>query len=159
MAEVLPQIRLRADAQSPEASSKVDTLKSPPLRDGTNSIDNGRVKPLESVEGETPSLEQLGKITVLVQQLILLLQHDIYQIRKIIPANLCKPFQVIRQLLRAGLPPRKNEEIRKQSILYHTYVAEYLGHWEWVVLRYCAGYPQQNEYPKYTAFKDALRRL
>lgn len=50
MAEVLPQIRVRADAQSREASSMMDTYKSPPLRDATNGMGNGRVTSPENVE-------------------------------------------------------------------------------------------------------------
>ena len=56
MAEGLPQIRVRADRQLREASSKVETPKALPLRDATNNTGNGRVASTEGVEGETPSL-------------------------------------------------------------------------------------------------------
>lgn len=55
MAEVLPQIRVRADTQSREASFKVETPTVLPLTDATNNTGNGRIISPESVEGETPS--------------------------------------------------------------------------------------------------------
>ena len=54
MAEVLPQIRPRADTQPREADSKLETPTILPLRDATNYTGNGRLNSSESVEGEIP---------------------------------------------------------------------------------------------------------
>ena len=54
MAEVLPQIRVRADTQSREVNSKVETATALPLRDETNDTGNRRISSPETVEGETP---------------------------------------------------------------------------------------------------------
>ena len=82
MAEVLPQIRLRADTQSQEATSTGETPRILPLRDATNSAGNGRAPAPESVEGETPSSlsgfstkEQPATETILSDLLTLLFQH------------------------------------------------------------------------------------
>ena len=56
MAEVLPQIRVRADTQSREVSSKVETATALPLRDATNDASNGRISSPETLEGEIPAL-------------------------------------------------------------------------------------------------------
>lgn len=42
----------------------MDTYKSPPLRDATNGMGNGRVTSPENVEGETPSMKQLGNCCI-----------------------------------------------------------------------------------------------
>lgn len=134
MAEVLPQIRVRADTQSREASSKVATPAILPLRDATNNTGNGRVIAPESVEGEIPSqlagfgnMAQPTTTNIFAEPLTPLLQHDSYQIPKAIQASSCKPFLAIRRMLRASLPGQRNGEIRKQLTLYHTYVSECLG--------------------------------
>lgn len=54
MAEVLPQIRVRADTQSREVNSKVETAIALPLSDATDDAGNGRISSPETVEGETP---------------------------------------------------------------------------------------------------------
>ena len=54
MAEVLPQVGGRADTQSREVGSKMETPIVPPLRDTTNNTKNGRMITSESVEGEIP---------------------------------------------------------------------------------------------------------
>lgn len=56
MAEVVPQIRVRADTQSREMSSKVETATALPLRDATNDAGNVRMSSPETVEGEIPGL-------------------------------------------------------------------------------------------------------
>ena len=56
MAEVLPQIRVRADTQSREVNARVETPIALPLRDATNDAGNGRISSPETVEGETPGL-------------------------------------------------------------------------------------------------------
>ena len=55
MAEVLPQIRVRAATQSRDAGSKMEPPSSQPLKDATNGTGNGRIILPESAEGETPS--------------------------------------------------------------------------------------------------------
>lgn len=55
MAEVLPQIRVRSDTQSREASSKVEAPAALLWRDATNNTGNGRKTSPDSVEGETLS--------------------------------------------------------------------------------------------------------
>lgn len=52
MVEVLPQIRMRAEMQSRETGSKVETPTVLPLRDATNNIGTGRITSTESLEGE-----------------------------------------------------------------------------------------------------------
>ena len=135
MAEVLPQIRLRADTQSREASSNVESPTILPLKDATNNVGNGRVTSPESVEGKTPSLlpgvSNMGRPTtatkMLAELLTLLFQHDNYQTPKAIQASSCRPSQVIRRMPRPSLPPGRNEEIHKQLTLYHTYVMKCLN--------------------------------
>ena len=56
MAEVLPQVGGRADTQSREVGSKLDTPTILPLRDATNNANNGRTITSESVEGEIPPM-------------------------------------------------------------------------------------------------------
>ena len=55
MAEVLPQIRVRAATQSRDAGSKMEPPANQPLKDATNGTANGRIILPESAEGETPS--------------------------------------------------------------------------------------------------------
>ena len=55
MAEVLPQIRVRAATQSRDAGSKMEPPSSQPLKEATNGTGNGRIVLPESAEGETPS--------------------------------------------------------------------------------------------------------
>lgn len=54
MAEVLSQIRVRADTQSREAGFKVETATALPLRDAANDASNGRISSTETGEGEIP---------------------------------------------------------------------------------------------------------
>ena len=130
MAEVLPQVRVRADTQSREASSRVELSTHLPLKDTTNNAGNGRGTAPESVEGEIPSqlppFNNMEQPTpkILAKLLTPILQREIYQIPKAILASSCKLSQATRQVLRASLPQQRIEEIRKQLILYHTYVAE-----------------------------------
>lgn len=56
MAEVLPQVRGRADTQSREVGSKLETPTVLPLRDTTNNTSSGRMITSESVEGEIPRM-------------------------------------------------------------------------------------------------------
>ena len=130
MAEVLPQVRVRADTQSRETTSRVETSTHLPLKDTTITSGNGRVIAPESVEGETPSqlppFNNMEQPTpkVLAELLTPGLQLEIYRIPKATQASSCKLSQATRQVLRASLPQSRNGEIRKQLILYHTYVAE-----------------------------------
>ena len=55
MAEVLPQIRVRAATQSRDAGSKMESPANQPLKDASNGTANGRIILPESAEGETPS--------------------------------------------------------------------------------------------------------
>ena len=56
MAEVLPQLRGRADTQSRGVGSKLETPTVLPLREATNNSRNGRITTSESVEGERPCM-------------------------------------------------------------------------------------------------------
>ena len=56
MAEVLPQVGGRADTQSREVGSRLETPTVMPLRDTTNNTSSGRMITSESVEGEIPRM-------------------------------------------------------------------------------------------------------
>ena len=131
MAEVLPQIRVRAATQSRDAGSKMEPPANQPLKDATNGTANGRVILPESAEGETPpqlpgfsNIDQPQTTSLFAEPLTLLSQHDSCPPPKAIQASSCSPFQVAKRILQAGLQCRTNEGIRKQLTLYHTYVME-----------------------------------
>ena len=56
MAEVLPKVGGRADSQSREVGSKLETPTVLPLRDTTNNASNGHIIVSDSVEGEIPRM-------------------------------------------------------------------------------------------------------
>ena len=133
MAEVLPQIRVRAATQSRDAGSKMEPPANQPLKDATNGTANGRIILPESAEGETPSqlpgfsnIDQPRTTNLYAESLTLLSQHDSCLPPKAIQASSCSPFQAVKRMLPTGLQCRRNGEIRKQLTLYHTYVSVYL---------------------------------
>ena len=134
MAEVLPQIRVRAATQSRDSGSKMELPANQPLKDATNGTANGRINGPESAEGKTPSqlpgfsnILQPQTTNLLTEPLTVLSQHDSFLPPKAIQASSCSPFQAAKRMLQAGLQCRRNGEIRKQLILYHTYVSECLA--------------------------------
>ena len=133
MAEVLPQIRVRAATQSRDAGSKMEPPAVQPLKDATNGTGNGRITLPESAEGETPSqlpgfsnTAQPQTTNLFAEPLTLLFQRDSFLPPKAIQANSCSPFQAVKRMLQAGLQCRRNGGIRKQLTLYHTYFSECL---------------------------------
>ena len=133
MAEVLPQIRVRAATQSRDAGSKMEPPANQPLKDATNGTAHGRIILPESAEGETPSqlpgisnIDQPQTTNLFAEPLTLLSQHDSRLLPKAIQASSCSPFQAAKRMLQAGLQCRRNGEIRKQLTLYRMYVSECL---------------------------------
>lgn len=165
MAEVLPQIRVRADTQSREASSKIETPTLLPLRDATKNIGNGRVNTTESAEGEPPA--QLPGFSNTAQPRK---TNDIggaadtatparqLPITKSYPSKFMQTISG-NQAIAASKSPAAEERKDSQAIDPLSHVCIIVSrHRDGTVLRYCAAYPQQSDYAELSASKDALRR-
>lgn len=164
MAEVLPQIRVRADTQSQEASSKVETPVLPPLRDATKTTGNGRISSPESAEGETPlrlsGSKQHGAANKTKD--VSGAADTATPVRQL-PSNRSYPSKFMQTLsgnqANAASKSSTPEERRdSQAIDPLSHVRSKVpGQSEEMVLRYGAVHPQQGEYPKLSASEGALR--